>query len=286
MNTSCLSNPDPNRQTITLHMCGNGIVESGEECDPGKGSNSTCCDPNTCKFLGNAVCDPSNSPCCSAQCQFAPATQVCRPAKDPNCDTAEMCTGNSSACPADAFAPNGKSCGPNGLACAAGQCTSISLQCQQLGGSMNLQAACPNKNDDSCKVSCQNPTAPNQCVVLDTLLVDGSPCGYAGSCQNGTCQRGNLLDTAKAWYVANLQISIPVTVAAALFAITVLWGTISCCCNRCKRKGKGKAFPGYGPPLMERIPSEVGRQPKPVPYSFTGPSAARGGSSVTNGRWG
>jgi hypothetical protein len=128
VDTSCLSNPDPSRQTITLQMCGNGIVESGEECDPGKGVNSTCCDSKTCKFLGNAVCDPSSSPCCTAQCHFAPATQVCRPAKDPNCDTPETCTGNSSACPADVFAPNGKSCGSNGLACAAGQCTSIARE--------------------------------------------------------------------------------------------------------------------------------------------------------------
>lgn len=131
VDTSCLVSPDPNLQSITLNMCGNGIVESGEECDPGKGSNSTCCDPNTCKFIGNAVCDPSSSPCCTAQCQFAPATQVCRAAQDPTCDTTEVCTGNSSACPADVFAPNGKSCGPNGLACASGHCTSLARESMQ-----------------------------------------------------------------------------------------------------------------------------------------------------------
>jgi hypothetical protein len=128
LDTSCLSNPDPSRQVITLQMCGNGIVETGEDCDPGKNVNSTCCDTSTCKFLGNAVCDPSNSPCCTAQCQFAPATQVCRPAQDPTCDTTEMCTGNSPACPPDNFAPNGKSCGPNKLACASGQCTSLARE--------------------------------------------------------------------------------------------------------------------------------------------------------------
>lgn len=42
---------------------------------------------------------------------------------------------------------------------------------------MNLHAACPKQNDQTCKVSCQDPTTPNQCVVLDTLLIDGSPCG-------------------------------------------------------------------------------------------------------------
>ena len=82
---------------------------------------------------------------------------------------------------------------------------------------MNLQAACPSQNQQTCKVSCQDPTTPNQCVMLDTLLIDGSPCGpltlficvvpspeanciftgYGGSCLNGTCQSGSILDTAK-----------------------------------------------------------------------------------------
>ncbi|KAH9177006.1 Metallo-peptidase family M12-domain-containing protein [Lactarius sanguifluus] len=226
VDTSCLLNPDPSRQTISLQMCGNGIVESGEDCDPGKGSNSTCCDPNTCKFRNNAVCDPDSTPCCTGQCRFAPATQVCRASRDTTCDTAELCTGNSSACPADIFAPNGRSCGTNDLTCASGQCTSISQQCQQLGTSLNLQSACPNRNDRSCKVSCQDPTTPNQCVQLDSLLIDGSPCGYGGTCLNGTCQSGSAFDTAKAWYVQNLQISIPITVAAALLVLAVLWGII------------------------------------------------------------
>ncbi|KAI0271587.1 Metallo-peptidase family M12-domain-containing protein [Gloeopeniophorella convolvens] len=227
VDTSCLSNPDPSRQTLSLQMCGNGIVEAGEDCDPGKGSNSTCCDPDTCKFRSGAVCDPGSAPCCTAQCAFAPATQVCRAAKDATCDTAEMCTGNSSACPADIFAPNGKSCGSNGLACASGQCTSIGEQCKQLGASMNLQNACPSRNDQTCKVACQDPTAADRCVELDSLLIDGSPCGYGGTCQNGTCHTGSLLDTAKAWYVQNLQISIPVTIVAALLALALLWGLIS-----------------------------------------------------------
>jgi hypothetical protein len=107
-NTSCLSDPDPSRLTISLQMCGNGIVEQGEDCDPGVGVTSPCCDSSTCKFTPGAVCDPDSAPCCTNQCTFAPATQVCRPAKDPQCDKPESCTGNSSACPADQFSPNGE----------------------------------------------------------------------------------------------------------------------------------------------------------------------------------
>ena len=106
-NTSCLLEPDPNHPVITLQMCGNGIVETGEDCDPGKGIKSPCCNSKTCKFLPGAVCDPESSPCCTGKCSFAPSTQVCRPAVDPLCDNPEMCTGNSSACPPDLFATNG-----------------------------------------------------------------------------------------------------------------------------------------------------------------------------------
>jgi Disintegrin len=107
-NTSCLLDPDPNVQVITLNMCGNGIVETGEDCDPGKGISSPCCNSSTCKFINGAICDPESSPCCTDQCTFAPATQVCRPAVDPVCDSGETCTGNSSACPPDLFATNGQ----------------------------------------------------------------------------------------------------------------------------------------------------------------------------------
>ena len=116
-NTTCLIDATTanTQNTIGLQMCGNGIVEAGEDCDPGKGVNSTCCDSATCKFTQGAVCDPDSSPCCTDQCSFAPATTVCRPSKDAACDQAEMCTGNSSACPADVFSPNG-ACSRVGLA--------------------------------------------------------------------------------------------------------------------------------------------------------------------------
>ena len=107
-NTSCILDPDPTRQVISLQMCGNGIVEAGEECDPGSGNDSACCDPRTCKFRVGAVCDPSGSTCCTGNCQFAPKTQSCRKSRDDRCDMPEFCTGNSSTCPTDITQPNGE----------------------------------------------------------------------------------------------------------------------------------------------------------------------------------
>ncbi|KAJ7480067.1 zinc metalloprotease, partial [Mycena galericulata] len=235
-NTTCLQDPSNNVETISLQMCGNGIVESGEDCDPGEGVTSPCCDSKTCKFTNNAVCDPDSSPCCTAQCGFAPSSQVCRPAKDPQCDIAETCTGNSSSCPSDVVVPNGKSCGANGLACASGQCTSVALQCQQLGASMNLTTACPTQSSSTCQVSCQDPTQSNQCILLTALLVDGSPCGYGGICASGKCQSSGLISTAKAWFTQNLQIAIPVSIVAGLITLILLWwigrSLLRCCRGR------------------------------------------------------
>lgn len=50
-------------------------------------------------------------------------------------------------------------------------------QCQSAGSTLGLTKACPAKNDRSCQVSCQDPRTANQCIVLQTQLVDGSPCG-------------------------------------------------------------------------------------------------------------
>lgn len=253
--TSCLLEANGNFDLVGLEMCGNGIVEKGEDCDPGQGVQSNCCDTTTCKFKSGAVCDPKSSGCCTDQCTFAPSTQVCRPSKDAACDAAEVCTGNSSACPTDVVSPNGKSCGSNGLACASGICTSVSLQCQMIGGSMGLKEGCPNRSDDSCQVSCKDPNVPNQCRVLSAMLVDGSPCGFGGTCAGGKCQSAGALDTAKAWYTQNLQIAIPVTIVAGLVALLLLWAifrTVKRCCCGGRRKPATTTFIASVPPASHQ----------------------------------
>ena len=125
-NTTCLVDASDAKSTISLGMCGNGIVEDGEDCDPGSGIDSACCDSQTCKFTQGSVCDPTNDACCTDTCQFRGKGEVCRAKRDAVCDVEEVCTGDSGQCPDDVVAPNGQSCGDDDLACASGQCTSVS----------------------------------------------------------------------------------------------------------------------------------------------------------------
>ncbi|KAJ1299918.1 hypothetical protein OPQ81_005359 [Rhizoctonia solani] len=74
--STCLTN-NKDVPTITGSQCGNGIVESGEECDCGGTAGcdgNTCCDASTCKFTANSVCDPSNEDCCTSLSASLPAT--------------------------------------------------------------------------------------------------------------------------------------------------------------------------------------------------------------------
>jgi len=96
-------------------VCGNGVVESGEQCDGGACCSSACtfsssstvcrasagvCDvPEYCS--GSSITCPSNS--------FGPSSLVCRPSVSV-CDVSESCTGNSAGCPTNSFSPSGTVC--------------------------------------------------------------------------------------------------------------------------------------------------------------------------------
>lgn len=181
---NCLVDNRAVTSLITGQQCGNGIVEGDEQCDcggPTACAGNRCCDPSTCKFINNAVCDEANEQCCSG-CQFQAKGTVCR-ASTGVCDPQEVCPGTNATCPQDATAPNGQACGDS-LKCASGQCTSRDRQCKTLMGSLtsnNDTYAC---NSDSCSLLCASPEFPaNQCYSMQQYFLDGTPCG-SGTCSN------------------------------------------------------------------------------------------------------
>lgn len=268
-------------------------MEDGEDCDPGANTTSPCCDSSTCKFVSGAVCDPSSSACCTASCQYASANTTCRAAVDDICDYPEYCNGSSPHCPEDRTASDGTSCGNDGLKCAGGTCNSLDRQCSMAGQSMGLSQACGRKNDRTCMVNCRNPTSINNCVELQTALVDGSPCGYAGHCYNGTCHPGSWQDTAASWYRQNLRISIPVTVIVAIVVLILftIIGCICCSCIRHRRTSQMAQLPSTGdnpihPPSsaskMSPTASQVGHNP--ILWGSSGSESLGAPSAVEFGR--
>ncbi|KAF2130869.1 zincin [Dothidotthia symphoricarpi CBS 119687] len=243
--------------TITGQRCGNGIVEADEQCDCGGadqcGENS-CCDPTTCRFKNNAVCDDSNEDCCR-NCQFAPASTICRQSVGP-CDPSETCTGTDPYCPEDKTEDDGKSCG-DGVACASGQCTSRDLQCKTVMsdyGQSNDTYACDSRN---CMLSCASPRfGAGVCYGLQQNFLDGTACSGGGRCENGQCEGASLNGEITSWIDNNLPLVIGL--AAGIGGLLVL--CILCCCVRsCRRRMKRRKYAGQNVPPPPPLSSYRGR---------------------------
>lgn len=97
--------------------CGNGIIESPEECDDGNTSSSDCCSSGCEVESATTVCRAASDACDAPEtCDgvttvcpddaLMPAGTECRAAADA-CDVPESCTGTSGACPSDAHQPDG-----------------------------------------------------------------------------------------------------------------------------------------------------------------------------------
>ncbi|XP_021075049.1 disintegrin and metalloproteinase domain-containing protein 18 [Mus pahari] len=116
-------------------VCGNGIMEAGEECDCGNEMEcqfKECCDHETCRLKGSAQC--GSGACCTPTCELSAAGTPCRKAVDPECDFTEYCDGSSSHCVPDTFALNGHLCRLGSAYCYSGRCQSLNDQCVSLFG--------------------------------------------------------------------------------------------------------------------------------------------------------
>nr|P0DM97.1 RecName: Full=Zinc metalloproteinase-disintegrin BA-5A; AltName: Full=Snake venom metalloproteinase; Short=SVMP; Flags: Precursor [Bitis arietans] len=93
---------------VSPPVCGNDILEQGEECDCGSPEKcqDPCCDAASCKLHSWIECEFGE--CCD-QCRFKPAGTECRGIRS-ECDLPEYCTGQSVDCPIDHFHRNGKPC--------------------------------------------------------------------------------------------------------------------------------------------------------------------------------
>ena len=136
-------------------VCGNGMVEPGEQCDDGNTVAGDCCDP-TCQL------EPAGAPCTGTNPCFAETT----------CDGAGVCGGGT---PTMATCNDGNAC-TTADTCAGGVCVG--------GPGLNCNDAnvC---TDDACNPAfgCVNTANTASCT-------DGNACTTTDSCAGGTCVGG------------------------------------------------------------------------------------------------
>src|SRR5438094_862912 len=163
--------------------CGNGTVESGEDCD-----------------LGSALNGAAGS-CCKNNCTFASSTNTCRAAAG-ECDLPETCTGSSATCPADGpRKASGTACTDDGNACTLDQCNGTSTSCPGDAKKANGTACTADTNPctlDQCNGisnTCQHPAgnagavcraAAGECDVAESCTGSSTTCPSDVFKSNGT----------------------------------------------------------------------------------------------------
>ncbi|XP_074604228.1 zinc metalloproteinase-disintegrin-like BITM06A [Brevipalpus obovatus] len=108
-------------------MCGDGLVDPGEQCDCIQQECKACC--KDCKLIEGKKC--ANGACCDlGTCQFKEGS-VCRPTRN-TCDFEEICDGQSGECPTDYVVADGYPCedGQQGGYCSDGVCGSRNDMCE------------------------------------------------------------------------------------------------------------------------------------------------------------
>ena len=183
----------------TGSVCGNGIVEPGEDCDSG-------------------AADGTPGSCCTTLCTFSAPGQLCR-ASAGECDLAETCTGSSGLCPADAKVAAGTACTDDGNVCTQDICDGVSaacahpagnagVVCRPAAGDCDLPEAC-----DGVGIACPADTFKSAGTVCRPSTAD---CDPAESCTgtDAACPPDDVNQPAE---VAGL------TLARAASMTTIAW---------------------------------------------------------------
>merc|ERR1719320_1691136 len=183
-----------------ISICGNGVVEDGEECDCGWEEDCVeeCCWPQRTKYSQSQLpctlrpgkeCSPSQGPCCDRDCSYNIGNK-CR--EDNGCRDQSYCNGLSTHCPPSHKKPNKTVCNQE-FVCYQGECTgSICL-------AYGLESCqCRQGPDDSptkaCELCCKEAGEDKPCLssfelnkkpqdVPDMYSKPGTPCNnYQGYC--------------------------------------------------------------------------------------------------------
>ncbi|XP_029469435.1 disintegrin and metalloproteinase domain-containing protein 10-like [Rhinatrema bivittatum] len=168
-------------------ICGNQIVEQGEECDVGPSDSDPCCygasasDELRCRLQPGKHCSPSQGLCCNHQCDYKPQGTQCQ--EESECKFESHCSGESAICSEPAPKDNYTLCNTGTRICLNGFCHQ-SL-CVRYGLE---QCDCDDSMHEKCHLCCQQPGNDRTCTSTSSMLLKmyfngskiplppGSPC--------------------------------------------------------------------------------------------------------------
>lgn len=169
-------------------LCGNGVLEVGEQCDQGAAGGACCA--STCRFRANGVqCSDGNGCTLSDQCQAGVCTggaPIACTAAD-QCHTAGTCNPATGLC-SNPAAPNAASCDDRNACtrsdtCQAGVCR---------GGDPVTCSAGDQCQDARCDA------ATGGCITQPRVdgseCMDGDACSVGDHCNAGACVSGAARD--------------------------------------------------------------------------------------------
>ena len=134
---SCLKDQPSADLLFGNPVCGNGIIEKGEDCDCGS-QECNCC-TNECKLPEGAECSPTNGKCCDDSCKIKRRGSICREEQN-DCDLAEYCDGESVICPRNDFKHTGASCASGLGHCYGPECRHKDAQCREMFGMSSVSS--------------------------------------------------------------------------------------------------------------------------------------------------
>uniref|UniRef100_A0A8C3T038 Uncharacterized protein n=1 Tax=Chelydra serpentina TaxID=8475 RepID=A0A8C3T038_CHESE len=129
----CLLNKPYLNASYRAPVCGNKIVEQGEDCDCGTRKDclwDQCC-RHDCKFRRDIKCLTGD---CCWKCRFVRSGTLCRSTSEDECDLIEYCNGTSAHCTPDFWVMDGHPCNRNTAYCFKGVCQTADKQCRKLFG--------------------------------------------------------------------------------------------------------------------------------------------------------
>ncbi|KAM8877693.1 disintegrin and metalloproteinase domain-containing protein 10-like [Synchiropus picturatus] len=229
-----------------LPICGNKIVEDGEQCDCGymEECDDPCCydadqdESIQCKLQPGKLCSPSQGPCCTEECTYMNATNKCR--TESECAKDGFCDGTSAMCPPLIPKEDLSICNLNTQVCISGSCSGSI--CQRYGLEACSVPIAGGRNDalELCHVHCMEKLRPDTCSSsgsvkwaehfnnINITLQPGSPCNdFNGYCDVfSRCRRvdadGPLLRLRKVLFDTQLYETIVEWVVAHWWAVLLI----------------------------------------------------------------